>query len=357
MKALLLGTAAAMLAAMAAPAWAEQIPTSGPRDPRVRTVVYDPMNVVDITGVIRAATEVEFAPTETIEKVAGGDATSWLVAPAGNLMFLKPTQALPPSNLVVVTRRPDGSQRSYVFELTVRDGDMTRNTPQTYFKVVFRYPADEAAAKQAELARTAQAAAKRDANSRLDVDFFYGVRNWAYTAQGDAALQPTEVSDNGQVTVFRFPGNMEVPVIYEIKADGTESIVPRTVRGDQVIVDAIARQFRIRAGSQVLCIFNRRFDPIGQHQGTGTVSPDVSRQVKEPAPWYDPRGSDRRAASRRAQCLGCRRPAWCVLHRRPRRRRDRHGRRRAGGIGVHPAPAKGAHRAAAGLPGAAARCL
>jgi type IV secretion system protein VirB9 len=266
MKALLLGTAAAMLAVMAAPAWAEQIPTSGPRDPRVRTVVYDPMNVVDITGVIRAATEVEFAPTE------------------GNLMFLKPTQALPPSNLVVVTRRPDGSQRSYVFELTVRDGDMTRNTPQTYFKVVFRYPADEAAAKQAELARTAQAAAKRDTDSRLDVDFFYGVRNWAYTAQGDAALQPTEVSDNGQVTVFRFPGNMEVPVIYEIKADGTESIVPRTVRGDQVIVDAIARQFRIRAGSQVLCIFNRRFDPIGQHQGTGTVSPDVSRQVKEPAP-------------------------------------------------------------------------
>jgi type IV secretion system protein VirB9 len=283
-KALLLGTVAAMLAAMAAPAWAEQIPTSGPRDPRVRTVVYDPMNVVDITGVIRAATEIEFAPTETIEKVAGGDATSWLVAPAGNLMFLKPTQALPPSNLVVVTRRPDGSQRSYVFELTVRDGDMTRNTPQTYFKVVFRYPADEAAAKQAELARTAQAAAKRDADSRLDVDFFYGVRNWAYTAQGDAALQPTEVSDNGRVTVFRFPGNMEVPVIYEIKADGTESIVPRTVRGDQVIVDAIARQFRIRAGSQVLCIFNRRFDPIGQHQGTGTVSPDVSRQVKEPVP-------------------------------------------------------------------------
>jgi type IV secretion system protein VirB9 len=56
------------------------------------------------------------------------------------------------------------------------------------------------------------------------------------------------------------------------------------VRGDQVIVDAIARQFRIRAGSQVLCIFNRRFDPIGQHQGAGTVSPDVSRQVKEPAP-------------------------------------------------------------------------
>jgi type IV secretion system protein VirB9 len=283
-KALLLGTAAAMMVAVAAPAWAEQIPASGPRDPRVRTVVYDPMNVVDITGVIRAATEVEFAPTETIEKVAGGDATSWLVAPAGNLMFLKPTQALPPSNLVVVTRRPDGSQRSYVFELTVRDGDMARNTPQTYFKVVFRYPADEAAAKQAEVARTAQAAAKRDAGSRLDVDFFYGVRNWAYTAQGDAALQPTEVSDNGQVTVFRFPGNMEVPVIYEIKADGTESIVPRTVRGDQVIVDAIARQFRIRAGSQVLCIFNRRFDPIGQHQGTGTVSPDVSRQVKEPAP-------------------------------------------------------------------------
>ena len=282
MRALLL-SAVALLAFRTIPAHAEQVPTSGPRDPRVRTVIYDPMNVVDITGVIRAATEVEFAPTETIEKVAGGDSTSWLVAPSGNLMFLKPTQALPPSNLVVVTRRPDGSQRSYVFELTVRNGEMTRATPQTYFKVVFRYPADEVAARQAAAARDAQTAAKRDASARLDVDYFYGLRNWAYTAQGAAALQPTEISDNGQVTVFRFPGNMEVPVIYEIKADGTESIVPRTVRGDQVVVDAIARQFRIRAGSQVLCIFNKRFDPIGQHQGTGTVSPDVSRQVREPS--------------------------------------------------------------------------
>lgn len=283
MRALLLVGAALACAALTS-AHAEQIPVSGSRDPRVRTVVYDPMNVVDITGVIRAATEVEFAPTETIEKVAGGDSTSWQVAPAGNLMFLKPTQPLPPSNLVVVTRRADGSHRSYVFELTVRDGDMSRNTPQTFFKVLFRYPADEAAARQAQLEKDAQANARRQTDARLDVDYFYGVRNWAYTAQGAAALQPAEVSDNGQVTVFRFPGNTEAPVIYEVKADGTESIVPRTTRGELIVVDAVARQFRIRAGSQVLCIFNRRYDPTGQHQNTGTVSPDVVRQVTEPAP-------------------------------------------------------------------------
>lgn len=276
--------AAALAGAVSCPVRAEEVPISGPRDPRVRTVIYDPMNVVDITGVIRAATEVEFAATETIEKVAGGDSTSWLVAPAGNLLFLKPTQALPASNLVVVTRRKDGTLRSYVFDLRVRDGEMSRSTPGTYFKVVFRYPADEEAERQAELQKQAAADAQRAAAGRLDVDYFYGVRNWAYTAQGEPALQPSEVSDNGQVTVFRFPGNTEVPVIYEVKADGTESIVPRTVRGDNIVVDAIARQFRIRAGRQALCIFNRRYDPIGQHQNTGTVSPDVSRQIREGAP-------------------------------------------------------------------------
>lgn len=274
--------AGALAIGAVAPARSEQVPVTGPRDPRVRTVVYDPMNVVDITGVIRAATVVEFASAETVEKVAGGDSTSWLVAPSGNLLFLKPTQALPPSNLVVVTRRPDGAQRSYVFDLTVRDGDIAQSTPETYFKVIFRYPADEAAARREQRAKDAQADTKRAAGGRLDVDFFYGTRNWAYTAQGASALQPTEVSDNGQVTVFRFPGNMEVPVIYEVKADGTEAIVSRTVRDDQVVVDTIARQFRVRAGSQVLCIFNRRYDAVGQHQGTGTVSPDVSRQVVEP---------------------------------------------------------------------------
>ena len=275
--------AGVLVFASISPARSEQVPVTGPRDPRVRTVVYDPMNVVDITGVIRAATVVEFASAETVETVAGGDSTSWIVAPSGNLLFLKPTQALPPSNLVVVTRRPDGAKRSYVFDLTVREGDIARSTPETYFKVVFRYPADEAAARRERLERDAQAAAKRAAGGRLDVDFFYGTRNWAYTAQGALALQPTEVSDNGQVTVFRFPGNMEVPVIYEVKADGTEAIVSRTVRDDQVVVDATARQFRIRAGGQVLCIFNRRYDAVGQHQATGTVSPDVSRQVVEPA--------------------------------------------------------------------------
>ena len=55
MRAALLALATATAIASAG-AHAEQVPVSGSRDPRVRTVVYDPMNVVDITGVIRAAT-------------------------------------------------------------------------------------------------------------------------------------------------------------------------------------------------------------------------------------------------------------------------------------------------------------
>ena len=82
--------AGGLLLAVATPAFSLQQPTAGVRDARVRNVVYDPANVVKINGVIRASTQVLFAEDEEIAHVAIGDSISWEVAPAGNLLFLKP---------------------------------------------------------------------------------------------------------------------------------------------------------------------------------------------------------------------------------------------------------------------------
>ena len=98
------------------------------------------MNVVKIKGVIQASTQVMFAEDEEIAHVAIGDAVSWEIAPAGNILFLKPRERHPSTNLQVVTTRRDGRKRSYQFELAINEGSLA----DSYFVVRFAYPEDEA---------------------------------------------------------------------------------------------------------------------------------------------------------------------------------------------------------------------
>ena len=68
---------AAAALASASPALALDTPKSGPSDPRIKIVDYDPWAVVKITGVFRTATQILLGPDETILHVAVGDATGW----------------------------------------------------------------------------------------------------------------------------------------------------------------------------------------------------------------------------------------------------------------------------------------
>jgi type IV secretion system protein VirB9 len=93
-------------------------------------------------------------------------------------------------------------------------------------------------------------------------------------------IEPTEVSDNGRQTAFRFPGNMRVPTIYTAAPDGSEMIVPYTMVGDTVVVQTTARIFTLRDGQKVLRVINQGFDPVGRNPGTGTGTPDLARTVR-----------------------------------------------------------------------------
>ena len=74
----------------AGPVLALQQPAPGQRDARVRTVTYDPANVVRLNGVIRASMGLCLPMTRRSPHVAIGDAIAWEVAPAGSILFLKP---------------------------------------------------------------------------------------------------------------------------------------------------------------------------------------------------------------------------------------------------------------------------
>ncbi|MGE4409600.1 MAG: P-type conjugative transfer protein VirB9 [Sphingobium sp.] len=272
--------AVVLAGASAGAALALETPKAGSRDNRIRFVNYEPYNVVRVIGTLRSSVQIQLAPDEEIVHVASGNNVAWEVAPAGSILFLKPREKQPLTNLQVVSARRDGSKRSYQFELSVRDGSVGPGA-DTYFLVKFRYPGDEAEAQRRAAAEKAAELQAEQADKVLEFHSAYGPRNWAYSAQGSQLIEPLAVYDNGKVTTFAFAGNAPVPAIYTSSADGSETLVPSNTEGDLVVVHAIAAKFVLRSGNEVTCIFNEAFDPTGVNPGTGTTSPSVTRVIKK----------------------------------------------------------------------------
>lgn len=262
-----------LLPLIAALAFATPVAAQAPLDPRIRELTYDPAAVYRIAGAFRTATQIVFSPEETIRHAAIGDSVAWEVAAEGSVLFLKPRERHQATNLLVVTER-DGAVRHYAFELLAREaGDRTAIA----YQVRFRYPADEQAEAARALAVQAAAVEQRLIGLELERGVVEGPRNLAWSAQGDTALQPSEVSDNGRFTVLRFPGVQALPAVFEVGEDGSERLIPYDVRGEFVVIHGVTRGLRLRRGQSVLCLFNDAYDRRGVGVGTGTASPVVDR--------------------------------------------------------------------------------
>ena len=265
---------------LAAPLYAEETPLPGKADARVQHAVYDPNNVVRVLGTQLRSTLIQFGPTENIVLVAIGDRDAWAWQKAKNLLFIKPSVSpARNSNMQVVTALPNGQQRIYQFALI---GQGERVVDPVY-GINFSYPADIAAARRRAYEERRKQVSSELASQRLQVDLFYGARNWDYVGRGSPAIAPYQVSDNGETTVFRFPGNTKLPAIYELTTDGHEQISSSTVTNDLVVVHDTAPGFVLRLGSAVYDVWNVGYNPVGFNPQTGTVSPEVVRAVDRPA--------------------------------------------------------------------------
>jgi type IV secretion system protein VirB9 len=261
---------------VAGPLKAAANPRSGPLDPRITFVNYDSNQVYSVRGSFRHALQIQFGTNEVVTQAALGDTVSWEIVPVGNNLFLKPREKGRATNLIVLTSYL-GTMRSYHFELGINRG------PPLYV-VRFRYPADDARAA-AELAMLKQAkevdlVEAKLVDTALDHAVVEGSRNLDYWLQGSSALQPTEISDNGEFTVLRYPGHADIPSIFAINGDGTETIVPYDVREEYVVLHGVWQKLRLRKGALVLCITNR--GPLRNERDvrTGTASPVVERHVR-----------------------------------------------------------------------------
>ena len=265
-----------LMTALAGHAQAEAMPRPGAEDPRMRTVAYDPSDVTEVIAVPGRSTSIELAPDEKIRAHSLGDEKAWVFATTGNLAFVTPNpEALRPSNVQIIATRADGSTRLYQIDLVVGSAPAASMAGIRYV-----YPADLAAARAADAAKAAEKAEAQQVADKMAVDFFYGQRNWKFVARGSPAAEPSEASDNGRETVFRFPGNIRTPSIFTGRCGAEETIAPVIARDDLVVVQTTAPFFCLRLGAQVAELRNVGFDPVGFNPRTGTSSPDVIRTLR-----------------------------------------------------------------------------
>jgi len=246
-------------------ALAVAVPMASPHDERVRTVEFNPDDVVRLDGMVGIATHIQLEPGEHYVDHAFGDSAGWHFAENANHIFLKPKAEHADSNLILITDR-----RVYYFEL--RYSDARRNGTKV-FGVSFIYPETQAALADADIER-----------DRIR-EGFEATRpiNANYTMTGRQSLAPVNAWDNQQFTFFRFPGAADIPAIFMVNPDGSESIVNHHVEGaasDIVVIHKVAAQWVLRLGRDALSIFNESYDPVGASNISRTASPEVIRSVR-----------------------------------------------------------------------------
>lgn len=274
MKRVLITTA--LCAAMAA-AQAAEVPRPGELDYRVRTTNFYEGQVYKITGFFGFHAIVLFSQDEIIQKVSGYE-SGWNIESLGNKVLISPKLVDADSNLTVVTNR-----HVYFFDLSVKQfpkgkyASQAGDFEQTY-GLRFRYPEDEARAAAARADVERAEARLREANTAANNK----TKHWNYTYMGAEALKPYEVWDDGTFTYFKFYAQQDLPTFFVVNDDGSESVVNKGMErdGDTVVVQRVGKEFRLRMGKSVVCIYNDNPAIFTPTVPTQTSSEQVQRVIK-----------------------------------------------------------------------------
>ena len=289
-----------------AAAWLFLCASSGPAlgqtpdakaDPRLKEVRYDPQAVVTVPVKRGVVTHVVLDASESITEVGtglGADCSkpdaSWCIAaqPGGRNIFVKPkSTAGAPNNLAVVTDKrthsfrfvvlAEGDARQPLYRLavkapvlrptaaaTARLSDLVAPTP------IAPLPPELATPSPSELIAERLAAAPELVNSNYSVA----------EGQDSQDIVPTLVFDDGRFTYLRFPNNREVPAVFHVLGDGSETLVNTRMEGDLLVVDRVSRRLMLRAGTAVVGVWNEAFDLDGKSPAGGTTVAGVRRVLK-----------------------------------------------------------------------------
>jgi type IV secretion system protein VirB9 len=248
---------------------AETLPTKGKVDPRIRTATYNADEVYKLSGVVGYVIELIFEEGEIFTGKAGGDLEAVTIDGYQNQVHIKPKAAIVATNLVIYTNR-----RAYRVDYSASSRIPSRLSEEAIYAVRFSYP-DSGKGTATNQARVASELARADANRPRNVDYWYC---------GRPSIKPVAASDDGIHTRFTFNARSELPAIFVRNDDGSESLLNFSVEEGDVVIHRVARQFILRRGRLTGCVVNKGFAGTGERLESGTLSPDVQRDRKDPRP-------------------------------------------------------------------------
>jgi len=308
--------AAAIATSLAIPASALAAidpPAASKLDPRMRSLVYDPNNPVEIYTVPGASLRLELGADETVVQIITSDQDTIAPDPAaappaatvstnpiagqssgippscdanmcrsvsGNIVYIKPVRPLDPQPLFIQTQRTDafGKQEmvAYTFELLTKPLDQLGKAPPTVWGVRFIYPER---AKQQAAAAWKQKQTAWAATARQTAALAHPVKNtpgpnanFRYGYRGAASVQPDQAWDDGRTTFLRYNGNRRVPNVYSKLPDGHESIPASApepdATGTTLRIARTETKWFLRDGDEAGCLFDLGPDPDGRTSTT-----------------------------------------------------------------------------------------
>ncbi|MEI6486993.1 MAG: TrbG/VirB9 family P-type conjugative transfer protein [Sphingomonadales bacterium] len=192
--------------------------TPPPPDPRIQTIPYDAGRIYPVEVAAGYTLMIALANGEHVETMAVGDNSAWQVNAnkRGDAIFIKRNFSGINTNLTVIT-----DARTYVFELL-------GNVPVRTTPLIIRFAYPDAVKFTATIAPD---------NVTL-----------TYRVTGARSLRPSVIEARNNQTTLAWPPGAAVPAVFQINADGTESLVNGTFVDDRMIIQGMPQRLLFRSG-------------------------------------------------------------------------------------------------------------
>lgn len=239
------------VATAASLAFADQPVTT---DSRIKTLVYSPNEVFNLTTHYGYQSNIEFGEKESIETISMGDRVAWQVSPAGRRLFIRAQEENAHTNMTVVT-----NLRAYQFDLRSSSADAVFGSEELTYVVRFYYPEDAAAGRpMPTISATAAVSPTLYTTSAVSAaaPTIASAFNYHYTYSGNSAIAPLKIFDDGKATYFKFASNIRPQIAIIASSGETVPVSTRHTPDGLVAVSAIAPRFSISQNTDQVIVYN-----------------------------------------------------------------------------------------------------
>jgi type IV secretion system protein VirB9 len=224
--------------------------------------------VYHLYGFVGYHLDLEFAAGESFLGLSAGDPEALTYSAHENVLTLRPKAASSQMNVTVTT-----TEHRYYFQYTIA-ADLKRVGDEVMYAVRFTYPPKPGAPDgltAAERVERDLSAAQRSPPRNID-----------YWFCGSPSIKPAAASDDGVHTRLTFASRAELPAVFVRNDDDSESLLNFSMDAGDVVIHRVAPRFILRRGKLTGCIVNKGFAGSGERLESGTITPQVKRERKDP---------------------------------------------------------------------------